>query len=1313
MKKILCMVLTVVMLFTMIPADIMAEDTDTYENTVWSTDGVMALAADTTYESGKYIYTLDEDKNAVITGFTGSVAALVIPSELDGHEVTAIGDRVFKNNSNLRSVVIPDTVIKIGAETFYNCANLGNVTLSANLQEMGGKAFGKCVLLTDMVLPESLVFVDYGVFEKCIGLEKINIPANLKTGGMMGESAFYTGAFEGCEKLSDVSFDEGITTIPKALFRNCAGLKNIIIPDSVTTIEANAFRNCINLSEVSIPNDCSNIGYYSFADCKILDNVRLPKNLLMLDCGAFARCSSLKKINIPAKFKTSGMMGTSVAYAGAFAECDNLIDIEFEDGITTIPLGLFCGCIGLRSIELPSSITSIEKEAFKNCSNLSEVSIPNDCTNIGYFAFAKCTSLQTVQIPENLRMLDCGAFSGCKKLESINIPAKFQTAGMMGASVAYAGAFADCDNLTHVVIEDGRKDIPKGLFYKCTGIKNISIPESVTKIEEAAFQECINLEKIDIPDSVVSLGRYSFSGCSGLLQVKLSNNCNNILDHTFNNCTNLKSIIIPDEVTEILASAFENTGLEEIKIPDNTTLIDKNAFKNSTLKKAYISDGVTNIQDSAFYGCESLSNLVIGKNVSNIGNSAFYGCDMLAETVIPDSVTTLGTHVFEDCDVLENVTLGTGITTIPSYAFHQCAKLTDIVLPYRVTTVKDHAFTNCVKLKSITVPRATTMIDQNAFSYSGSMTMYGVDGTYAKTYADDVGMTFIGQEKKAELVSLKDTEISMNNGSKISLQMTVEPLDFTDEVTWKSTDTSVAEVDNSGVVTAKKIGSATIKVIVGDCSASCKVTVVQPVTRITLDCNSLTMESQEQYTLKTNISPNSASNKDLFWTSSDDKVATVDENGTITAISKGNAIITVQAAGGSDVKATCNVTVKNNGYVVDDISEMESTHNYENNCSDYWIYTKKGAAALKVIFDSKTEIEDGFDYLYIYDGSGENIGKYTGDQLAGATITVPGDTVKIQLISDDGGNAWGFKVTEIVEDSGYEKKEQILSGTDSYVKTYRDNDFTLDSRVEKGNGTLTFQSLNESVVTVNASGLVHINGAGSAKIKVTVGETSLYKSTSMEISITVNKAAQNIDAYLSNSTISIGESATIYASCDTGRLSFRSQNENVAVIDGEGTVIGKNIGTAVLRVTAEENNNYNAATKEFYITVTTAVSGETDQNNDSVDSPEENKTSADSIFEKNIAKRFNLKATALSAGKVKLKWKKVSKINGYQIRYATKSSMKSAKTKKISGAGKTGITLKGLKKGKKYYFQLRAYKKSGSKTYYSKWSGKVSKKVKK
>ena len=1194
MKKILCMVLTVVMLFTMIPADIMAEDTDTYENTVWSTDGVMALAADTTYESGNYTYTLDEDKNAVITGFTGSVSALVIPSELDGHEVTAIGDRVFKNNSNLRSVVVPNTVIKIGAETFYNCANLGNVTLSANLQEMGKKAFGNCVSLTEIEIPKSLktchTNADYldnvydGPFDQCESLKNITFES--------GTKQIASCLFAGCTGLKNIKIPETVTIIYSKAFNGCENLGKIEIPDSVTEIERGAFGNCGNMVTAQIGNGVTTIGDAAFLNCKKLSGVKLSANLQEMGKKAFGNCVSLTEIEIPKGLKTCHTNADYLdnVYDGPFDQCEALKNITFENGTKQIASCLFAGCTGLKNIEIPNTVTIIDKKAFNGCKNLEKIEIPDGVTTIKWSAFSNCENMVTAQIG------------------------------------------------------DSATGIESHIFMNCTKLKSVKLPSTLKYITSSMFYNCKSLASVELPDTVIS----------------------------------------------IEASAFENTGLEEIKIPDNTTLIDKNAFKNSALKKANISDGVTNIQDSAFYGC-----------------------DMLAEAVIPDSVTTLGTHVFEDCDMLENVTLGTGVTTIPSYAFHQCAKLTDIVLPYRVTTVKDHAFTNCVKLKSITVPRATTMIDQNAFSYSGSMTMYGVDGTYAKTYADDVGMTFIGQEKKAESVSLKDTEISMNNGSKISLQMTVEPLDFTDEVTWKSTDTSVAEVDNSGVLTAKKIGSATIKVIVGDCSASCKVTVVQPVTRITLDCNSLTMESQEQYTLKTNISPNSASNKDLFWTSSDDKVATVDENGTITAISKGNAIITVQAAGGSDVKATCNVTVKNNGYVVDDISEMESTHNYENNCSDYWIYTKKGAAALKVIFDSKTEIEDGFDYLYIYDESGENIGKYTGDQLAGATITVPGDTVKIQLISDDGGNAWGFKVTDIVEESGYEKKEQILSGTDSYVKTYRDNDFTLDSRVEKGNGTLTFQSLNESVVTVNASGSVHINGAGSAKIKVTAGETSLYKSTSMEISITVNKAAQNIDAYLSNSTISIGESATIYASCDTGRLSFRSQNENVAVIDGEGTVTGKNTGTAVIRVTAEENNNYHAATKEFYITVTTAVSGETNKNNDSVDSPEENKTSADSVFEKNIEKKFNLKATALSAGKVKLKWKKVSKVNGYQIRYATKSSMKSAKTKKISGAGKTGITLKGLKKGKKYYFQLRAYKKFGSKTYYSKWSSKVRKKVKK
>lgn len=73
-----------------------------------------------------------------------------------------------------------------------------------------------------------------------------------------------------------------------------------------------------------------------------------------------------------------------------------------------------------------------------------------------------------------------------------------------------------------------------------------------------------------------------------------------------------------------------------------------------------------------------------------------------------------------------------------------------------------------------------------------------------------------------------------------------------------------------------------------------------------------------------------------------------------------------------------------------------------------------------------------------------------------------------------------------------------------------------------------------------------------------------------------------------------------------------------------------------------------------------------------------------------------------SGNKIKAKWSKASG-KGYQIRYSTSKSMKNAKTKVVSSKK---FTSKKLKKGKKYYFQVRAYSKAGSKTYYSHWSGK-------
>ena len=962
-----------------------------------------------------YTYSLDEDENATITKFMGNASALMIPSELDGYTVVAIGDKAFQGNKNIRSVIIPDTVTKIGARAFADCTNLGNVILSSNLEEMGSKAFARCELLTDIEIPKSLTICHVdgdgyegdlegaytGPFYECSGLEVIRFES--------GTKQIAKRLFAGCTGLKEISIPNIVTVIGEKAFEGCTNLKEIEIPDSVTEIEWCAFSRCRNMETAIIGDGVTQISADAFANCDKLSNVRLSKNLVEMGNKAFARCESLKEIEIPKSLTTCHVDGDGYegdlewAYTGPFYECSGLEVIRFESGTNKIAKRLFAGCTGLKEITIPDIATVIGEKAFERCTNLKKIEIPESVTELEWCAFSQCSNMETVVINNGVKQMDANAFAGCKKLSNIT----------------------------------------------------------------------------------------------------LSENCDIIDESVFKDCSSLASIKIPNTVKYIRASAFENSGLKEITLPESVQLIEDAAFKNSALEKAVVSDNITRIGREAFASCAALTQISLGKKLEEIGNNAFANCDALPGIAIPDSVKVIGTHIFEDCDVLTDVKLGTGLTTIPSYAFHGCVKLPKIELPYRIATVKDHAFTNCVKLLSITVPRATASIDETAFSYPGSMTMYGVSGTYAETYAKKMGMNFVKQEKKAVKVTLSQTELTLARGAKGMLQISVEPADFTDEVAWKSADPSVAEVSSDGVVTAKGIGNTTIKITVGDCSASCAVKVVQPVTGISLNERDLEMDAGESCQLIAHVRPDNANNREVTWTSSEPKVAAVDENGTVSALSKGTAVITVAAKDGSNVQASCNVTVKNNRYLVTDINGMESSHNYANDCTDSWVYTKPGAASLKVTFDAKTELEDGFDYLLIYDGTDGQVGKYTGTQLAGAEILVPGDTVKIQLATDDGGTAWGFKVSQIVEGSVGEREKQVISGTASYEKSLQDEAFQLDARIEKGNGTLSYRSLDETVVTVDSFGLVSIQGVGATAIEVSASATDLYESASMRIEITI------------------------------------------------------------------------------------------------------------------------------------------------------------------------------------------------------------------
>ena len=158
-------------------------------------------------------------------------------------------------------------------------------------------------------------------------------------------------------------------------------------------------------------------------------------------------------------------------------------------------------------------------------------------------------------------------------------------------------------------------------------------------------------------------------------------------------------------------------------------------------------------------------------------------------------------------------------------------------------------------------------------------------------------------------VILNEIEIkNIKVGETFQLTASVEPENATyKNVIWSSDNEDVATVDEDGIVTAIAPGTAIITATSGKVSASCSVTVPVEVASVTLDKTFSALNIGESVTLIATIDPENASDKTISWTSSDPKVATVDENGTVTAVSGGETIITAKAG---EQTAECTVAVR-------------------------------------------------------------------------------------------------------------------------------------------------------------------------------------------------------------------------------------------------------------------------------------------------------------------------------------------------------------------------------------------------------------------
>ena len=162
-------------------------------------------------------------------------------------------------------------------------------------------------------------------------------------------------------------------------------------------------------------------------------------------------------------------------------------------------------------------------------------------------------------------------------------------------------------------------------------------------------------------------------------------------------------------------------------------------------------------------------------------------------------------------------------------------------------------------------------------------------------------------------IALTPTTLNMSSGETSQLSATITPSDaINTNVTWMSSDEDVATVDANGLVTAVGGGTCTITCTAADGSgvtATCEVTVIQAVTSIALSPSELRMTVGSSQNITVTVLPANASNKAVAWSSNDASIATVDENGRVTAIAIGSCTITCSATDGSGVTATCSVTV--------------------------------------------------------------------------------------------------------------------------------------------------------------------------------------------------------------------------------------------------------------------------------------------------------------------------------------------------------------------------------------------------------------------
>ena len=392
-----------------------------------------------------------------------SITSLEIPnSTVEICESNYYDIGAFEGCIALEELTFGNNLKHIGSRAFMSCSSINNITIPDGVESIGANAFGFCSALMDIDIPDSVTFMGEYAFIDCVNLITANISNNVTEIGK--------GTFSECEKLSSVTIGESVTSIGAAAFWGCKSLTEIVLPGSVLEVKGEefdhykrgwdtygAFEYCEALQKVTFNNKLQSIGEYAFANCRTLKEIIIPDSVTEVQQFAFADCINLEKAVI-------GDGVTEISRA-IFDSCTKLSDLTIGNAVTSINGQAFRDCVSLKTVTIPDNVVTFNSVsghidyyyydnigAFWGCSSLETVNLGKMVISISAGTFARCSSLTDINVPaENLMFSSInGVLLNRKKTAIVYCPMGKKNVGVLPESVVSVNdnAFVDCSDLS-------------------------------------------------------------------------------------------------------------------------------------------------------------------------------------------------------------------------------------------------------------------------------------------------------------------------------------------------------------------------------------------------------------------------------------------------------------------------------------------------------------------------------------------------------------------------------------------------------------------------------------------------------------------------------------------------------------------------------------------------------------------------------------------------------------------------------------------------------------------------------------------------